>query len=118
MLWGGTRRGRFHHEGFAPCHLPGKDERLAPIALGLRSLNGIQDMDGAAGDLYHHNSMGRWWMTEQVTLHTDNRVVAASERLAEVIEAPVLVERDACPGVDEAGMSSCERDAETGTSED
>ena len=51
-------------------------------------------MDGTAGDLEHHNSMGRWRMAEQVTLHTDNRVVAAPERLAEVIEAPVLVERE------------------------
>ena len=65
--------------------------------MGLRSLDGIQDMDGAAGDLYHHNSMGRWRMAEQVTLHTDNRVVATHERLAEVMEAPVLVERDARP---------------------
>ena len=85
---------------------------------GLRSLDEIQDMDGAAGDLYHHNSMGRWRMTEQVTLHIDNRVVAAPERLAEVIEALVLVERDARPGVGEAGVSGCECDAETGTPED
>jgi hypothetical protein len=111
-------RWRFHDKGFAPCHLPGKGERLAPRALGLRSLDGIQDMDGAAGDLYHHNSMGRWRMAEQVTLHTDNRVVAAPERLAEVIEAPVLVERDARPGVGEASVSGCECDAETGTSKD
>src|SRR5215471_15739220 len=97
-----------------PSHLPSKDERLAPIALGLRSLDGIQNMDGAARDLYHHNGMGRWRMAEQVTLYTDNRVVTAPERLAEVIEAPVLVKRDTCPGVDEAGVSRCERDAETG----
>jgi hypothetical protein len=60
-----------------PGHLPGKDERLAPIVLGRRSLERIQDMHGAAGNLHHHNGMGRWWMAEQVTLHTDNRVVAA-----------------------------------------
>jgi hypothetical protein len=57
-------------------------------------------------------------MAEQVTLHTDNRVVAAHERLAEVIEAPVLVERDARPSVGEADMSGGERDAEAGTPED
>ena len=62
---------RFYDEGFAPCQLPGKDERLAPITLGLRSLDGIQDMDSTAGDLYHHNGMGGWQMAEQVTLHTD-----------------------------------------------
>ena len=57
-------------------------------------------------------------MAEQVTLHTDNRVVAAHERLAEVIEAPVLVERDARPSVGEADVSGYERDAEAGTPED
>ena len=46
------------------------------------------------------------------------RVVAAPERLAEVIETPVLVERDARPGVDEASVSGCECDAETGAPED
>src|SRR5712691_11656783 len=118
MLWGRTRRRRFHDEGFMPSHLPGEDERLAPIALGLRSLDWIEDMHSAARDLYHHDGMGRWRMAEQVTLHTDNRIMAALERLAEVIEAPVLVERDTCPSVDEADVSGCERDAETGTPED
>jgi hypothetical protein len=36
----------------------------------------------------------------------------------EVIEAPVLVERDAHPGVGEARVSGCECDAEAGTPED
>ena len=101
-----------------PSHLLGKDKRFAPMALGLRSLDGIQDMDGAARDLDHHNGVGCWRMAEQMTLHTDNRVVAVPERLAEVIEAPVLVECDACPGMDEAGVRSCERDAKTGTPKD
>jgi hypothetical protein len=68
----------FHDKSFVPCHLPGKDERLVPIALVLRSREGIQDVHGTAGDLYHHDSMGRWRMAEQMTLHTDNRVVTAS----------------------------------------
>ena len=53
-----------------------------------------------------------------MTLHTDNRVVTAPERLAEVIEAPVLMERDARPSVGEADVSGCERDSEAGTPED
>ncbi len=57
-------------------------------------------------------------MAEQVTLYADKRVVAAPERLAEVIETPILVERDACPGMDEAGVGGRARDAETGTPED
>ena len=45
-----------------PSHLPGEDKRLAPITLGLRSLDGIQDMHGAARDLYHHDGIdaGGW----------------------------------------------------------
>jgi hypothetical protein len=78
MLWGRTRRGSFHDEGFMPSHLRGEDERLAPITLGLRSLDGIQHMNGAARDLHYHNGMRRRRMAEQVTLHADNRVVAAS----------------------------------------
>ena len=78
MLWGRTRRGSFHDEGFMPSHLPGEDERLAPITLGLRSLDGIRHMNGAARDLHYHDGMGRRWIAEQVTLHTDNRVAAAS----------------------------------------
>lgn len=117
-LWGRTRRRRLHDEGFMPSHLPGEDKRLAPIALGLRSLDGIQDMHGAARDLYHHDGMRRWRMAEQVTLHTDNRIVAAPYPLTEVIEAPVLVERRTRASVDEAGVSGRQCDAETGTPED
>ena len=64
MLWGRTRRGRFYDEGFMPGHLPRKDERLVSMALGLRPLDGIQTMDGAARDPYHHNGMGRWRIAE------------------------------------------------------
>ena len=76
-----------------PSHLPGEDKRLTPITLGLRSLDGIQDMHGAARDLYHHDGMRRWQMAEQVTLHTDNRIVAAPYPLTEVIEAPATPHR-------------------------
>jgi hypothetical protein len=65
MLWDRTRRECFDDEGFMAGHLPGKNKRLPPIALGLRSLNGIQDMDGAARDLYHHNGMGRWRIADR-----------------------------------------------------
>jgi hypothetical protein len=37
----------------------------------------MQDVDGTACDLHHHNGMRRWRMAEQVTFHTDNRIVAA-----------------------------------------
>src|SRR2546423_1776057 len=83
-----------------PSHRPGEDNRLAPIALGLRSLDGIEDMHGAACDLYHHNGMRRWRMAEQVALHTDYRIVAAPYPLTEIIEAPVLVERRTRASVD------------------
>ncbi len=112
------RRWRFHDKSFVPRHLPSEDERLAPIALGLWSLNGIQDMHSTARDLYHHDGMGRWRMAKQVTLYTDNRGVAAPYRLAEIIETPVLVERRARASVDEAGVGGREGDAETGTPED
>jgi len=101
-----------------PSHLPGEDKRLAPIALGLRSLDGIEDMHGAACDLYHHNGMRRWRMAEQVALHTDYRIVAAPYPLTEIIEAPVLVERRTRASVDEAGVSGRQCDAEPGTPED
>src|SRR5712691_8484878 len=75
-------------------------------------------MHGAARNLHHHDGMGRWRMAEQVTLNTDNRLVAAPECLAEVIETPILVEHSARTGVDEACLRGRERNAETGTPEE
>ena len=118
LLWRRRQGGHFHHEGFVACGLPGQEECVAPIALGPWALHGIQDLHGTTRDLHNHDRMGCGRIAQEVTLHPDNRIVAALERFPQVIEAPVRVECHPRAGVDEAGVGRGEGNAEPGPPEE
>ena len=111
LLWRRRQGGHFHHEGFVACGLPGEEECVAAIALGPWALQGIQGLHGTARNLHNHDGMGRGWIAQEVTLHPNNRRVTALERLPEVIEAPVRVERHTRTGVDLTSVFLCCRAA-------